>query len=185
MIEARACEGCIQPNESELINLVYDELKSAAAQFLRRERVDHSLAPTALAHEAILRVCTQESASWTDRKHFLAVSIRALRQVLINHSQSRTAAKRGGQRRRVEIRENDIAVNEDLIEMVDVHEALGRLEQVDERCAKIIELRYFGGLSVTETARVVGVAPRTVEADWTFGKAWLRRELERPERQPA
>jgi len=163
---------------AELMPLVYDELRSLAAAYLRHERPDHTLEPTAVVNEAFLRLVDQRKTDWKSRAHFVAVGASMIRRVLIDHARATKAAKRGGSWTRVTL-DRPLADGVDHVEMISLDDALKRLEAVDERQARVVELRFFGGLGTKETAHVIGVSPRTVESDWAMAKAWLRRELTR------
>lgn len=161
----------------QLLPLVYDELRRIAADYLHRERADHTLQPTAIVHEAYLRLVNQQSAGWNDRTQFFAVAAKIMRRILVDHARARRAAKRGGGRRRTEFDDAFAVFEERAIDLVALDEVLNRLAEVDERKSRVVELRFFGGLSVEETSRVLNIPLRTVERDWTFAKAWLRSKL--------
>jgi RNA polymerase sigma factor (TIGR02999 family) len=164
-----------------LVPIVYGELRAIAARHLRAERGGHTLQPTALVNEAYMRLVDQTRVDWQGRTHFLAVASGAMRRILIDHARHNLRAKRGGGMQRVTFSE---AVAQPAVfdaDIVALHDALERLAEVDERQAKIVELRYFGGLNVEEVASVLGLSKRTVEGEWTHAKAWLRRELSRGE----
>ncbi len=163
-----------------LLPLVYDELRALAAGYFARQPAGHTLQPTALVHEAYLKLASRQDARWTGRAHFMAVAARAMRQILINHARDKGAAKRGGNNwRRITLDEAvtppDGAQRE--IDLLALDEALGKLARLSERQCQIIELRFFGGLTIEETARVLGMGTTTVEDDWHHARAWLRREL--------
>jgi len=164
---------------AELMPLVYDELRAVAARHMRRERDGHTLQPTALVNEAYMRLVDQTRVDWQGRTHFLAVASTAMRRLLIDHARARGRDKRGGERVRVDLDESVNVVEPDDEAVLAVHEALERLEALDARQARVVELRYFGGLGVDEVAEALGVSRRTVEAEWTHAKAWLQRELSR------
>jgi RNA polymerase sigma factor (TIGR02999 family) len=160
-----------------LLPVVYAELRRIASRRLRRERSGHTLQPTALVHEAYLRLVQAPEVDWRDRAHFFAVAARVMRQVLVDHARTRDAAKRGGGAHKVaieEVAEPRVSVDVDLLAL---DQALGRLTDLDPEQARVVELRYFGGLTIEETAEVMNVSPATVKRDWTLAKAWLRREL--------
>ena len=162
---------------AELFPIVYEELRRLAASALRRERTDHTLQPTALVHEAFLRLAETPGASWENRAHFVAVAARVMRRVLVDHARGRNALKRGNGEIRVPIDDVDVpAVGQD-VDLVALDDALARLAMLDERQARIVELRFFGGLSVPETAALIGASERTVKRDWQVARAWLTREL--------
>ena len=161
----------------ELVPLVYTELRGLAAAFLRREGRGHTLQPTAMVHEAFMRLVDQTRVEWKGRAHFVAVAAQTMRRILVDHARAKKASKRGGGRVRVTL-QSDLAISPEREEdVLALHEALEKLQTVDPRQAKIVELRFFGGLTVKEVAEVLGVSTRTVENDWTMVRAWLRREL--------
>jgi RNA polymerase sigma-70 factor (ECF subfamily) len=160
-----------------LLELVYDDLRRLAAHYLQQERVGHTLQATALVNEAYLKLIDQTRVDWRGKSHFFAVGAQAMRRVLVNHAKSKKRLKRGGQGRRVPLDE-PIAVSAERDEdVLALDEALEKLAKLDPRQAKLVELRFFGGLNVEETAEVLGVSKRTVEREWTACRAWLRREL--------
>jgi len=160
-----------------LLPLVLDELKELARGFLRGERVDHTLQPTALVHEAYLRLVDQTVSDVQDRRRFLAVASRAMRHILVDHARRKRAQKRGGAARQLSLDENLAPPQRRNVALEELEEALSRLESIDPRKARVIELRFFGGLTIRETAEVLDISPKTVEADWYFSRAWLAREL--------
>ena len=160
-----------------LLPLVYDRLRGLANRFLGAERAGHTLQPTALVHEAFLKLVEQERVDWAGRTHFFAVGAKAMRRILVDHARGRRRDKRGGGAVRVELREGAALSPERDEDVLALDEALARLEARDARQARIVELRFFGGLNVEEVAEALGVSKRTVEADWTMLRAWLRREL--------
>lgn len=164
---------------ARLLPLVYDELRALAASALRRERPDHTLQPTALVHEAFLRLIDQAHAEYKSRTHFFAIGAQAIRRVLIDHARHHEAAKRGGQWLKVTMDQAVAAAgSSESVDLLALDEALTRLATLDERQSKVVEMRFFGGLSVEETAAMLDVSPRTVEEDWRMARAWLRRELQ-------
>jgi len=162
---------------AQLFPLIYAELRRRAANYMRRERKDHTLQPTALVHEAYLRLVNEHLVNWQSRLHFFAVAAQVMRRILIDHARRRLRSKRGGERRRVSADDVFLFSEEQSIEVLAVHEALLRLAKLDVRQSRVVELRYFGGLSVEEVAAVLGVSPKTVKRDWTHAKAWLFGEL--------
>ncbi len=160
-----------------LIPLVYDELKVLAASQLRRERGEHTLGPTALVHEAFFRLVDQRNVSWQGRSHFFGVAAQAMRRILVDHARRRSAGKRG-QQHQVTL-ESDAAAASDGAseEVLAVDEALGRLAVIDPRQARLVELRYFAGFSIEETAELMELSPATVKREWAFARAWLQKEL--------
>ena len=160
-----------------LMPLVYTELREIAQGCLRRERPGHTLQPTALVHEVFLKLVDQTGVDYRGRTHFLAVSAQAMRRILVDHARARARDKRGGGRPRIELDESltvSARRDEDLLAL---DEALEKLAQLDPRQAKIVELRFFGGLTVEDVAEALGVSKRTIESEWTMVRAWLRREL--------
>jgi len=165
----------------ELMPLVYDELRNLAGDRLRRERPGHPLQPTALVHEAYLKLIDQTRADWKDRTHFKAVAARLMGRILVDHARSRDRKKRSGQWRRVALDDAYALSGTGELDALDLREALEKLRGVDQRLGRIVECRVFGGLTNEEVAEAVGVSTRTVEREWTVGLAWLRRELSRGE----
>ncbi len=159
-----------------LMPVVYDELRSLAEGYLNRERPGHTLQPTALVHEAYLRLVDMDVA-WQDRAHFFALSARLMRRILVDHARARASQKRGGGLRPVTLEEGLAATADRPEELIALDDALTRLAELDERKAKVVELHYFGGLSYDETAEVVGISPATVDRDLRFAKSWLLNEL--------
>ena len=161
-----------------LVPLVYDELRRAASSALRRERADHTLQPTALVHEAFLRLAGLPAAPWQDRGHFVAIAARVMRQVLVDHARGRQALKRGPAAIRVPLEGVEApATPGGDVDLVALDDALERLTSIDARQGRIVELRFFGGLTVEETATLIGASERTVKRDWQMARAWLKREL--------
>lgn len=160
-----------------LLPVVYDELRRIAERCLRRERVDHTLQTTALVHEAYMKLVDQREAKWQNRAHFYAIAAQAMRRILVNHAKGVNRVKRGGKRGRVPLDESVAVTPETDIDLVALDEAMDRLAELDPRKSRLVELRFFGGMSIEETAEVLGVAPATVKRDWNFAKAWLFREL--------
>ena len=157
---------------------VYDELRRLAAIALRHERPDHTLQPTALVHEAYLRLADLPGGAWKDRTHFLALASRAMRRILVDHARTRKALKRGkGDVGALDALDIPIVDPTPTVDVVLLDTALDRLAKIDRRQARIVELRFFGGLSVEETATVIAASPRTVKRDWQLARAWLRREM--------
>jgi len=157
----------------QLIPVVYDELRNLAAHYLRRERPDHTLQPTALVHEAYLRLIDQGGAEWQSRAHFVAVAAQMMRRILVDHARTRCRAKRGGSGRKVSLDEALTVSHDRAEQLVALDEALTGLAAIDERKGRVVELRYFGGLSVEETAEVLQVSAITILRDWKLAKAWL------------
>jgi RNA polymerase sigma-70 factor (ECF subfamily) len=175
--KGRADESALE----RLLPHVYDELRDLAAAHLRGERGHHTLQPTALVHEAFVRLAADPAADWRGRAHFHAIAARAMRQVLVDHARRRKAAKRGGGAEREPLTLHDGLADAGApeLDVLDLHAALEDLARLQERKARVVELRFFGGLTFEETGHVLGISPRTVEADWYLARAWLRRELGR------
>lgn len=161
----------------ELMEAVHSELRAIAARHLARERVDHTLQPTALVNEAYVKLIDQRAKSWEGRSHFLAIASTAMRRVLMEHARSRAADKRGGGNARVTLFEEPSALDEKPEVLVALDEALERFARIDPDNARIVELRYFGGLENQQAAEVLGVSTRTVERGWRAARAWLRAAL--------
>ena len=162
---------------AELTPLVYEELRRLAHHHMGGQRRDHTLQTTALVNEAYLRLAGQTNPSWQNRAHFFAVAARAMRQILVNYAKSYRAQKRGGGAIKVELDEAAIVSPEQSKAIVDLHEALERLGTLDSRKARVVELKYFGGLNHGEIAEVMKISTVTVRRDWVFAKAWLYTEL--------
>ena len=160
-----------------LFPLVYDQLRAVAHNALRGERTDHTLGTTGLVHEAYLRLVDQTRVRWTDRKHFFAVASLAIRRILVDYARRHGAARRGGNRRPVTLDEAAMSVDDRADTLVALDDALGRLRELDERLVRVVECRFFGGLTEEETAEVLGVTARTVRRDWVKAKGWLYQEL--------
>jgi RNA polymerase sigma-70 factor (ECF subfamily) len=161
----------------KLIPAVYQELRRMADHYLRGEQAGHSLQPTALVHEAYLRLIDQTRVEWHNRAHFFGVAAQMMRRILIDHAKAKHRAKRGGTAPKVSLDEGATFSNERAAELVALDDALQVLSQMDERKGRIVELRYFGGLTVDETAQVLGVSDKTVMRDWNLAKAWLYQQL--------
>ncbi|HVF27103.1 MAG TPA: sigma-70 family RNA polymerase sigma factor [Pyrinomonadaceae bacterium] len=161
----------------ELAPLVYGELHRIAESFMRRERADHTLQPTALVHEAYLRLVDQREVNWQNRAQFFGVAAQMMRRILVNHARDRHAAKRGGGELLLSLDETiDYFAGQD-VNLVLLDEALNTLARIDEQQSRIVELRFFGGLNIEETAEVVRVSPATVKREWRIAKAWLYGEI--------
>lgn len=161
----------------QLLPRVYGELRRIARHRLRRERPGHTLAATELVHEAFLKLVPVERVDWRNRAHFFAIASRAMRNVLIDHAVRRGAVKRGAGAPVLSIGEADATTQQPLDDLIALSEALGRLEKLDARQAQVVECRFFGGLSLEETAEALKTSPATVSRDWTFARAWLHHEL--------
>jgi RNA polymerase sigma factor (TIGR02999 family) len=165
----------------DLTPLVYAELRRLANRYLRRERPDHTLQSTALVHEAYLRLIDSNNVQWQNRAHFFAVSAQLIRHILIDHARARQAEKRGSGGLKLSLDEAIATPGEKDMDLVALDDALKDLAKIDPEQSRIVELRFFAGLSIEETAEVVGVSPATVKREWTTAKAWLAREISRGE----
>jgi RNA polymerase sigma factor (TIGR02999 family) len=160
-----------------LAPLVYDELRRLAGRYLRRERSDHTLQSTALVHEAYLRLIDQRNVRWQNRAQFFGLAAELIRRILVDHARARVAAKRGGSAYKLTLDEAlDAAAPRDL-DLVRLDDVLQGLSTMDPQQGRIVELRFFAGLTIEETAEVLGISPATVKRDWLVAKAWLRREM--------
>jgi len=162
-----------------LMPLVHEELRRIASRYMRRERAGNSLQTTALVNEAYLRLIDVRQVEWRDRAHFFAISARMMRRILVDHARARGYQKRGGGAQRVSLDESAMVLPERPAELVKLDEALAALRAQDHRKARVVELRFFGGMSVEETAAVLNVSPQTVLRDWSLSKSWLAREIKR------
>ena len=162
---------------SKLIPVVYDELRRLAGSYMRRERVDHTLQATALVHEAYLKLVEQRSVNWQSRAHFFGVAAQLMRRILIDHARGHSRQKRGGDEKKVSLDEAFVFSEQQADELLAVDDSLNQLAKIDPRQAKIVEMRFFGGLSVEEAAEALGVSPKTVKRDWNVAKAWLYADL--------
>ena len=160
-----------------LLSLVYDELRKIAAQYLRKERSDHTLQPTALVHEAYLKLVDISDISWQNRAHFFAVSSNVMRHILVDHARARLSDKRGGAAQRIALEDAISFSNEPDVDLIALDEALKQLAEFDEQQSRLVELRFFGGLTIEETAEVLNISPATVKREWTMAKAWLFRRM--------
>lgn len=160
-----------------LLAYVYDELRDLAAQQMGRERAGHTLQPTALVHEAYLRLVYGDRVDWKSRAHFYGIAARAMRQILVDHARRKQASKRGGGWQRVTLDPEMMGDQDYTCEVLDLHDALNRLAEKDEALGKMVELRFFGGLTLDETADAMGVSRRKVAKDWSAARLWLKREL--------
>jgi RNA polymerase sigma factor (TIGR02999 family) len=164
----------------DLLPLVYDELHRQAARYLRRERENHTLQATALINEAYLKLIDQRAVKWESRTHFFAIAANMMRRILVDYARSKNAEKRGGDYFILPLDEaHEITGKEKSLDLIALDEALTRLAQLDERQARIVELRYFGDLTLEETAEALGISRTTVADDWAMARAWLHRELTR------
>ncbi len=162
----------------EMTPVLYEELRRLARHFLAAERSDHTLQPTALVHEAYLRLIDQRTVDWRNRAHFLGVAASLMRRILINHAEAHKAAKRQGFAEAVTLNDALGMFANPKVDVLELNESLDRLSKLDPRQGKVVELRYFGGLSVDETAEVMGISPATVKREWSTAKLWLLQQLE-------
>ncbi len=162
-----------------LLPLIYDELRALAGRFMEKERADHTLQATGLVHEAYLKLIDQSRVDWKNRAHFFAVAAEMIRRVLVDHARGHLSAKRGGAAQRITLSDAADSPEAAPIDFLDLNEALDELGALNERHRKVIELRFFGGLSVDEAAHVLEVSPQTVRLDWRMARGWLRQRLER------
>lgn len=160
-----------------LMPLVYDELRRLARNYLRRERADHTLQPTALVNEAYMRLVDQTRVSWQNRSHFYGIAAQVMRRILVDHARRHASEKRGGTQSRLSLEEVDVPAEARAAELIAVDEALLKMSEVFPRKVRVVELRFFVGLSVEETAAVLGVSDKTVMREWESAKLWLYSEL--------
>jgi RNA polymerase sigma factor (TIGR02999 family) len=161
-----------------LLPLVYDELRRVAGAYIRRERPGQTLQATALVHEAYLRLMREQHVAWQNRAHFCAIAANSMRQILVERARARKALKRGGERVRLSLHDEVAVAPAAGLDVEALDEALGRLAERDADQARLVELRYFGGLTIEETADVLGISPATVKRSWMVARAWLKKELE-------
>jgi RNA polymerase sigma factor (TIGR02999 family) len=173
-----ACKEGDRGAYGELMPLVYDELRRIASRHLRRERSGHTLQPTALVHEAYLKLAGGGGPAFADRAHFFGIAARLMRQILVDHARSKGREKRGGDQVRVTLEDRLVEGRPPVEDVLALEEALAALEAVDPSLVRVVELRFYGGLSVEETAEALGVSPATVKRDWAAAKAFLKRELD-------
>lgn len=173
----RAWAGGDNAAGDRLIPLVYRDLRQRAGAYLRREKPGHTLQPTALVHEAYLRLLHQRQLPWQNRAHFLALAAHMMRRILVDLARRGKMGKRSGRWMRVELDGAALPAAEANMTVVALHDLLDRLAEFDRRRSRVVELRYFGGLSLNETAHVLGVSPSTVDREWRLARAWLRRQL--------
>ena len=165
----------------QLLPIVYDELRRQAARYLRQERPGHTLQTTALVHEAYLRLVDQKNVQWQNRAQFFGIAAQLMRRILVDHARTKHRAKRGGSAVRVSLSDVTSVTKGANLDLIEIDEALNRLSEIDEQQAKIVELRFFSGLNVEETAAALNISPATVKRDWAVAKAWLHREITRDE----
>lgn len=169
----------------QLIPVVYEELRRLARRQMRHERADHTLQPTALVHEAYFRLVNQSERSWQNRTHFIRIAAQVMRRMLIDYARARRTAKREGGLQRVPFEEPLLLNQVQSDELLAVDEALARLARFDPRQSRVVELRFFGGLTVEETAEALDISPKTVKRDWSVARAWLHREVKKSCRDDA
>ena len=163
-----------------LLPLVYDELRRRAAAYMRRERPNHTLQPTALVHEAYMKLAGQRNGNWNDREHFYAIASQVMRRLLVDHAKTHRRQKRGGSNQNLPLEEALLAnVEGSNVDLIALDEALSRLAKFDPRQERLVELRYFGGLSLDEAAKALEISRATAAREWQMAKAWLHRELTR------
>jgi RNA polymerase sigma factor (TIGR02999 family) len=165
---------------NRLMPVVYDELRRAARNYMRRERTDHSLQATALVNEVYLRLVDATRVEWRDRAHFFAIAASMMRRILLDAARTRAAAKRGGGDLRITFNEDMLAASNQAAELIAIDDALGTLQKMDPRKAQVVELRFFGGLSVEEIAEVLRMSPQSIKRDWKLARAWLLQEMAGP-----
>lgn len=163
----------------QLLPLVYDYLRGMARRELRRERPDHTLTPTALVHEAYLKLSQMDQITWQGRAHFYGACAQAMRRILISHARKQQAAKRGARPEKVPLENTIVAATTRPSDLLALDDALTRLEEISERQARVVEYRFFAGMGVEETARALEISPATVKREWTAARAWLHREMSR------
>ena len=164
----------------DLLPLIYDELHRRATNFMRRERHNHTLQPTALVHEAYLKLIDQRNDDWNDREHFFAIASQVMRRILVDHARSRQRQKRGGSKENLQLEEALLTGAEEAnVDLIALDEAMAKLAKLDPQQERLVELRYFGGLSVEEAAKALGISRATAARDWQVAKAWLHREMTR------
>ena len=162
----------------KLLPLVYDQLRALAARHMKKERMEHTLQPTALVHEAYMRLFRRQDVDWQDRAHFFNAAARAMREILIEQARKHATAKRGGNRKRVSLDEAFVSVETQADDLIALDEALQDLETGDRPSAEIVMLRYFAGLTVDQTAQAMEISAATVDRQWRYARAWLRRRIE-------
>lgn len=167
--------------EGRLISQVYAELRRLAERHMRRERPGHTLQPTALVNEAYVRLVREQQAPWKDRNHFFGTAATLMRYILVDHARAKQAAKRPGSGEKVELDSRIAPWKEQSIDVLALHQILERLETLDARQARIVELHFFAGLNFAEIGEVVGLSERTVKRDWSMARAWLKTQLTNPE----
>jgi RNA polymerase sigma-70 factor (ECF subfamily) len=166
-------------NLSRLMPAMYDELRKVARRYIAREKAGQTLQATALVNEVYLRLLREKAQGWKNRAHFCAIAASAMREILVERARARAASKRGGSRVRVSFSGVHAAGREESVDMIALHESLDHLEKLDPELVRVVELRFFGGLTVEETAEVLNLSPATIKRSWSMARAWLRREMEK------
>lgn len=174
----KAWSGGDRAAADDLIQLVYKEMRALAASYLRSQRSNHTLQPTALVHEAYMKLVDLSDITWNDRAHFFAVAAQTMRHILVDHARALGAGKRGGDMQRVELDEAVSFGQTHGVDLIELDEALLELARQDERQSRIVELRFFGGMSIDETAHVLNISPATVKREWSTARAWLFRKIQ-------
>ena len=170
---AHPCSRTNEHPRDQALPLVYDQLRRLARAFLARERSDHTLQATALVHEAYLRLVDQRQVDWANRAQFIGVAAVMMRRVLVNHARDRAADKRGGEAARVSLSLADAIGESPSVDLIALHDALSALAAIDARKSRVVELKFFGGLTIAEIAEVMELSPATIEREWSFARAWL------------
>ena len=168
-----------QDAQEELLAAVYDELRKLARSYLRRERSDHTLQATALVHEAYLRLIDQRQVTWQNRAHFFGIAAQMMRRILVNHAVAKQTDKRGGMQQKLSLDEALDYAEEQAVDLLALDDALKELATLDAQQSRVVELRFFGGLSIEETAEVLNISPATVKREWATAKLWLHRQISR------
>jgi len=163
---------------NKVLPLVYNELRNISSRYLNLEYRKHTLQPTELVHEAYIKLIGSQHLCWESRAHFYGIAARSMRQILVDYARKRKAKKRGSGKTNLSLDKVAYIVLENDEQILQLDEALKKLEQLEERCSKIVELRYFSGLTIDETAKILNISPATVKRDWSFAKAWIYREME-------
>jgi len=176
---AEAADGNREALEA-LMPIVYEELRRRASTYMRREQPGHTIQPTALVHEAYLRLLGEPGTQWQNKAHFLAIAALSMRQILVERARARGRLKRAGDQQRVTFNESTLPTPDTSVDLAELDDALTRLGELDPQLAKVIELRFFGGLSIDETAEVLGTSPATVKRGWASARAWLKRAMRTP-----
>ena len=161
----------------KILPLVYEELRTISSKYLRDEHRQHTLQTTELVHEAYLKLIGDEKLTWENRSHFFGIAARSMRQILVDYARKRKSQKRGSGETKLSLENAELVVGESEEELINLNDALDKLEKLEERSCKIVELRFFSGLSIEETAKMLNISVGTVKRDWNFARAWLYREI--------